>query len=480
MQITISKAEYDRLHHEISYLKEQLAQINKMLFGQKSERFIAENADQLSLAIDVNEIPVTKERIEIPAHQKNKKKVLTPHGREDLPDHLPRNDIYLEPEENTTGMKKIGEEITEELDYKKATLVVNRYIRPKYIKDSSGERTDIIIAPLPPRPIEGGIPSAKLLAHILISKYVDHLPLHRQLKIFRRLGFSPAESTINGWVKQSCERLELLYDCLKQDVFSKNYLMVDETSIKVLKQGKAKGKNNHLGYFWVYHDPLGGSTWFDYHPSRGKAVPQNRLEHYSGYLQTDGYAAYDQFNKMDGITMLACMAHARRKFKEALDKGYSEAEPVLKLIQKLYRIERETKELSDEARFAVREKYSLPVLDEIHTRLLKETAKPNVPKHPVTKAVNYMLNQWDALKAYTHTGYLKIDNNPVESCIRPVALGRKNYLFAGSDKGAKWAAMIYSLVSSAKNKGLCPSEYLSDALNRINEHPYKKLKELLP
>lgn len=465
------------LSAQIVYLKSELAQLRRLIFGQKRERYVPATDDQLALDILAPESqPKPPATEEIRYTRRKQKPKVTPHSRNPLPAHLPRKEIVIDPDEDTAGCKKIGEEITEELEYKPGKLYVNRYIRPKYARPND---RGIAIAALPTRPIEKGIAGPGLLAHILISKYVDHLPLYRQAKQFRREGIELAESTLGGWVAASYELLQPLGGLLREQVFSADYLMVDETPIRVLD--RAVPKNSRTGYYWPYYDPVARLVSFDYRPSRSRAGPNERLKNFSGYLQTDGYTGYDEVTARKEVVAVACLAHARRYFVEARENDPERAEWMLKAIQKLYQIERLAREaeMSFDARYRLRQKSAPPILAEIET-WLKQAAREVLPKSAIGKAVGYMQKRWAALQVYLTDGRLEIDNNLVENAIRPVALGRKNYLFAGSHAGAKRAALIYSLVNSAALHNKEPFHYLRDVISRIAEHPHKKLAELLP
>ena len=393
-----------------------------------------------------------------------------------LPEHLPRNIIHIEPDEDTTGMKYIGEEFTEELEITPPSLYVNRYVRPKYARsDNAG----VVIGMLPVRPIEKGMAGPSLLAHLAVSKYVDHLPLYRQRKQFLRYGVQLPASTLGDWVCATCELLTPIYELHRHLIQNAGYLMADETPIRVQDKNK-KGKC-HRGYYWVYYDPLKPAVLFEYQETRARAGPEGMLADFSGYLQTDGYQGYDGLGERDSIIHAGCFAHARRYFTDAFENDASRAEWMLLRIQKLYKVEREAREaaLTHEQRYTLRQERAAPVLDEIKI-WLDEQRDRILPKNNIGKAVAYMLKYWQRLIVYTTNGILEIDNNLVENAIRPVALGRKNYLFAGSHDGARRAAIIYSLVATAQLYGHEPFDYLKDVIARLPEHPHKRLFELLP
>jgi len=477
------RAENEQLRHQlqqteeqVSQLKHELAQLKRLIFGARSERFVPEsNEEQLTL---FEEAPVetAPEPEVVQTHTRKRKPV-----RQALPDHLPREVIVIEPAVDRSALRKIGEEVTETLDYRPARLIVIRRVRPKYVNPKTDE---IIIAQLPARAIDKGIAEAGTLAHVVIEKYVDHLPIYRQVQRFKREGIELPRSTLEGWVAAVANLLEPLHKRLAQLVLKSGYIQADETPIPVQDPAKAignkKGKT-HRGYYWVYHAPGGdkGSPLklvvLDYQRGRSRDGPAKFLQGYRGALQSDGYAAYDGFEKQ--LTLYNCWAHARRYFFEAQDNAKELAEHALLEIGKLYAIEREIREATHEERKQVRQERALPILTRFK-QWLKQN--PGLPKSSWGKAVNYTLSRWDKLTRYTEDGQIEIDNNLVENAIRPIALGRKNYLFAGSHDAAQRAAVIYSLVATCKKHEVNPQQWLSDVLRRIPTHPHKQIDELLP
>lgn len=477
-EITFLKKDNHNLQSELSLVKAELAQIKRMIFGSKSERFVPAHPDQQQLLfteLPQGEIEVKQEQVSYTRNKvtvnENKHK-----GRLPLPKHLPRIEHVLEPKENTEGLKCIGKEITEELEYTPGKFFVNQYIRPKYApKDKQG----IFIADLPSRPIEKGIAGPGLLASILIEKFVDHLPLHRQIQRFKRENINIAPSTIGDWVKYSSELLSPLYDELKKQVLSCGYVMADETPIKVLDKDNENGI--HQGYYWVYRAAHENLVVFDYRQGRGREGPREILKNYKGFLQTDGYNVYDEFDNKQGITLIHCMAHARRYFEQALDNDKARAEHFLSQVQLLYATEKKARpeNYSYQERMTLRQQESLPVLNELH-QWLKDNVIQVLPKSPIGKAVAYALSRWEKLCTYALNGQLEIDNNPVENAIRPVALGRKNYLFSGSHEAAQRSAMIYSLFATCKANGIEPYNWLKETLTKLPDHKANRLFELLP
>ena len=459
-------------------LEHELDQLKRLIFGSRHERFVPSvPQEQLHLGLITEPKPSPPplvQRIEYTRTPKETTEKIP--VRMKLPPSLPRERVILEPQEDTSGMRKIGEEITEELERIPGKLFVRQYVRPKYARPN-GE--GVVIADLPVRPIDKGIAGPGLLAQIVIDKYTDHLPIHRQIQRFEREGIKLSSSTLTGWISGTCSLLEPLHAVLRKQVLSSKYLQADETPIKVLDQDK-KG-TTHRGYHWVYHAPAERLVLFDYREGRGREGPGECLKDFQGYLQTDGYAVYEDYQKKTGIMLLHCMAHGRRKFEEARDNDKARAEYALTEIQKLYAIERTIKEegLSEEQTLHIRQAESVPVLSSLKEWML-DTYKAVLPQSAIGQALHYSLQRWDRLLIYTTDGRLQIDNNLVENTIRPVAIGRKNYLFAGSHNGARRAAMLYSLLGTCKINNVNPFEWLRHTLEKIPLHPVNQLQQLLP
>jgi transposase len=460
----------------VEKLEAELAQLKRLIFGNKSERFIPTDSNQLTLGITAEE-KQPEVKVEKVEYTRTKAEKQNNHkGRMPLPAHLPRVEHVIEPEGNTEGMKKIGEEVTETLEYIPGKLQVNKYVRPKYAKPQ-GE--GVVIGQLPSRLIEKGIAEASLLAFLLTSKYADHLPLHRQIEILKRLGVALPASTVSDWVSYSLKSLTPLYEALVEKVKLSGYLQADETPIKVLDKDK-KG-TTHRGYYWVYHAVKESLIFFDYREGRSREGPSEILKYYKGYLQTDGYAGYDDFGLRDNITLFHCMAHARRYFDKATGNHKEAAEYALAEMQKLYEVERKCREqgIRGEERKQIRQQESVPVLKNLE-RWMEEQHKNINPSSSLGEALSYCLKRWKGLCCYAEDGDLEIDNNFVENAIRPVAVGRKNYLFAGSHEAAQRAAMMYSLFACCKKNEVNPQEWLIDVLNRISDHSINRIEELLP
>lgn len=461
----------------------RLNDLLRLVYGRKSERFIPANTnsnplptlpftdDELSPLMDLEvDVSIIKE------HQRKSVTVKSPPSRAALPAHLPRVETILEPEALPADAQLIGEEVTEKLEYKPGKFYVSKLIRRKYSVES---KTQVVIAPMPEYPFPKLMAGVSLLMRILIDKYMDHLPLHRQIERYKRMGVELSQSTMCDWVKAVSELLEPLYDVLSKEILSSSYIGADETPVKVLDPN-LKG-TTHTGYFWVYLSHSLQLVMFDYNRSRAKSVPGETLTGFKGYLQTDAYVAYNQFNEGKDIIRIGCMAHARRKFEKAQQSNKVPTEEYLKLFQRLYRIEHWLRVLKipPEGRYKVRQKLSTKVLEQVKN-LLDSQIKEVKPKTPLGQAIFYTIKQWKELIRYCDDGILEIDNNLVENKIRPVALGRKNYMFMGSHEGSRRSAMLYSLFQSCALNDINPEEYLSDILNRLPNTKTSELRSLLP
>jgi transposase len=486
----IELEKYEELQQSYELLKYRLAKLERMIFGMKSERFVASDIPgQLSLELDADEVEAQQQPQEVAAHKRKPTKPvkITPHGRSPLPESLRRERVVLEPSEDTSGMKCIGEEITEVLEYKASEFYVVQYVRPKYVsvptaaQQDEEESSPIVIAPLPSRPIEKGIPGIALLVYLLISKFVDHLPLYRLGKMFERQGIKIADSTLVDWLKASADLLIPLYAALERLMIQSRYLQMDETRIQVL-DGELKGKS-HRGYFWVCYAPVQKLALFQYDPRRNADLPDRLLDGFEGDLQTDGYAVYEKYGNRPAITLGGCLSHARREFEGAKKVDIVRTTHILTQIQLLYAVEHQAREKqrSAEQRLALRQEQSRPIFDQLHQYLKQQLLDPALtPKNLLRKAIEYSIVRWEKLGRFLHDGKLEIDNNLVENAIRPVAIGRKNYLFAGNHEAAGRIAMVYSFMACCKMNNINPQEWLQDVLFRIQDHPINKIEDLLP
>ena len=472
-------------------LSAEVAKLRKMIFGVKVERFVAA-ADatvaelQLALDLQVETVVQCKLTSATTVHYVRTKveaiaaKPKAHPGRMKLPEHLRREVILLKPAHDVTGLRRMGEDITETLDYIPAELYVKQYIRPKYAAPLPEGSSTVLMAALPGRLLEKCMAGEGLLAQMIVDKYLDHLPIHRQLQRYQRMGVTIAQSTSNDWFRMALNHLYTLYEAHKRLTLATCYLGADETPIKVLDEDK-KG-TSHRGFYWVYHNSEQKLVLFDYRSGRGREGPDDILKDFQGYLQTDGYSAYEDFDRRPGITLLHCMAHARRKFHEALQNDPPRAEYALSLFQQLYAIERGIKEqeLTGDAVVQLRQYEAIPILQTLKTWMIEEYPKLVVKKSPIAQAMGYFLPRWEKLCIYTKDARLNIDNNLVENAIRPIAVGRKNYLFAGSHEAAQRAAMIYSLLATCKLHNINPYYWLRDVLENMHLYTTQNIEGLLP
>lgn len=457
----------------------RIDQLLRQLYGKKSEKLPAQPSlfDQSLFPEGEIETVEPEQKETIIAEHKRKERKKDPESlRYEFPEHLRREELVIEPTEVPEGAVKIGEEVSEKLEVTKAELYVKRTVRPKYaLADKSG----VVVAELPEAPIYRCMAGVSLLVYLVIAKYVDHLPLYRIKEQFARQGVKMSDSTMGDWVSQVAKLLEILYKELENQVLSSHYLGADETTIKVLDP-KLDGRS-HQGYLWVYlaHDL--NLVLFDYDPSRKKEVVSNKLLEYTGYLQSDGYAGYEQFKTHAKITRVGCMAHARRKFDEAIKNDKKTALEAMTRMQRIYRLEHWLRvlKINNEGKKKLREKIAVPLLNDMFDWMEKAIIN-KTPKSPIYQALQYSIKRRQELMCYTSDGKLHIDNNPVENKIRPTVIGKKNYLFMGSHDAAQRSAMIYSFLISCKANNINPEEWLEDILQRINTTKKSELSQLLP
>lgn len=475
-EVVVPRKEYEALQGQVAQLTFQLELLKRMIYGTKSERFVPADPGQSTLFdVAATGAPTTEQVSYTRAKQGQKKQPV----REAIAAHLPRVERVVEPDDLPAGARKIGEEITETLEYTPGTIHVDKLVRPKYAVRSTADDDRVLIAPMPSLPFPKSNLSASLASHVCVSKFCDHLPFYRQIAQLKRAGLEVSSSTLGSWFQAVATLLEALGDALRKEVLAQGYLQVDESPIPVQDDHNAKGI--HTGYHWVYHAPQLKAVLFNYCPGRSEKFPINMLKDFQGTLQTDGYAGYDKLAQREGITTLACMAHARRYFEKALNNDKARAEYALEKIRDLYAIERRCneKKAPPELRHRFRRRYAIPILEELE-QWIKQEINIVAPKSPMGKALAYTLGLWPRLRAYVQDGHYLIDNNLIENTIRPMAIGRKNYLFAGSHSAAGHAALMYSLLGTCKLNGVEPFTYLRDVIARIPEHKANKLSELLP
>ena len=492
-------AEIERLKSQLSLVLSELEYLKRMVFGRKSERFVPEPVavNQLNLFTQADDledsVPDDEPVRETISYVRNKPKARQHPGRTPIPAHFPEEIHVVEPEEYTEGMVRIGEDRSEYVEFVPAQFVKHVIIRPKYARPEENGTTRVIIGKLPSRPIPKSIAGASLLAYIVVNKFVDHQPFYRQIKKFwREEKWKLHKSTINSWFVAVCTLIEPLYNLLVSRTLDAEYLQADESKIKVLtktprdKDGnpsvpkETKGSKQMLGWMWIVHNPIDKLVFFNYENNRAEKGANATLRNFdNGYLQTDALSSYNKIGKREGIHHLGCLAHARRKYFEAQGSDLTRAEYALDLIQKIYKKERLARDMTPEDRLQWREAHVRPLYTKFKYWVDEECVRVT-PKSPMGKAMTYTQNQWKNLMRVFEDGRLLLDNNQIENKVRPLALGRKNYLFAGSHEGAQRIAMMYSLLATCAVHGINPLEWLTDTLRRIADTKMTDLHQLLP
>jgi transposase len=464
---------------EVVSLRHQLDVLCQRLFGKKSERV---DPRQLQLALEqlANEPgpvtePIEMDSGETPVRGHARRR---PTGRRPLPAHLPRRRVEIDVPDADKACgcghqrTRIGETITAKLEYEPASFIVVETVRAKYACPHC--HIGVVEAPAPPQAIEKSLAGEGLLAHVVVSKYVDHLPLHRLAGIFAREGIDLSRTTLCGWVADVAAALTPIGEQLRREVVAASYLQTDDTSVTVLGDDGGSFK----GRLWTYLDPLGPQVVFDATATHERDGPAAWLADFRGKLQADAYAGYDGLYQSGHVLEIGCMAHARRRFVEAFATDGAAALTVA-LIQQLYQVERAAADGTPDARRALRQDHAVPLLAQIRAER-DRLAGTVLPKSPLGDAVRYLTNQWEALQRFVDDGRLAIDNNRAENQLRVVAVGRKNWLFAGSMEGARRAAVLYSLVQSCKLVDVPPFHYLRDVLLRLATHPHQHIDQLTP
>ena len=475
------RATIETLQAEVENLKLLVHKLRLQAFGKKSEKLPVPDSTQEELfsfdAPPPGEVPPPV-KVPVASHQRD-----ISRGRKPLPSNLERERIEYEPETKVCSccgaeLEKIGEEITEELDYIPARFLVREHVKirracPKC--KQAGVQTGI----LPPsvQPLERSRPGAGLLSHIMVAKYVDHIPLNRQESIFARSGIVLSRARMCDWIAAVCILLKPLYEALRLELIALSYLQADETTLKV--QDPEAPKNILTGYIWGLHAPPQGLAYFEYYPTRASEAAIELLDGFAGTVQTDMYAGYKPVLLPGTVKRLACLAHVRRKFIEAQKAAPEACRKVLEMIAGLYKIETKAKSSSFEERKSMRQKESVPLLEKLH-EYLKQLEANTLPKHALQQPVKYALSQWMEIARYVDDGMFEIDNNAMERDIRPIAIGRKNFLFAGSHEGAKRAAMLYSFFACCKLHKVNAFEWLKDVIVRVQTDRTVTAADLLP
>lgn len=482
-----------RLDHEFSERSKVESLLRELLDAKRNRKSEQLSEDQLALFASLwqarqaeREAANAKEREDTDDDEPSQPGASTDSrqkrgGRQALPRHLKRERIVhdLKDEEKhcarcAQDLRRIGEETSERYEYVPASLTV---IEESCLKYACG--CTVRTAGKPPQPIEKSIAGASLLAHVIVSKMADHLPLHRQQKIFERHGVELSRKTMCGWMAQCAGLLMPLYAAAKHVLFRSKVLGTDDTGVKVLDRKLPFARTGRL---WPYYgDAEHPVVLYDYTPTRERAGPEKYLTGYRGYLQADAYGGYDAFfkNPERGLIEVGCMAHARRYFQKALESDQARMGPALLLIAQLYRMEKQGRGLRPPERLELRKLEARPILDKLHQYLL-DIQLEVLPKSPEGRAVRYALKNWGALTRYTDDGHLEIDNNRTEQSIRGIAVGRGNWLFFGSDAGGRTAAVLRSFVVCCQRVDVDPFAWFKDVLSRIATHPVNRIAELLP
>ena len=484
-----------QLRQENEQLQHRLDLLLRRLYGPRTERFDPNQPLLIPDAFDPAEVPPSRDEAAITGPAAPEPKPPAPkrrgHGRKELPKNLPRQPVVYELTEAERRCPECGAcrvqvsaEHSEVLDYKPASLFVVEQIRCTYAcPHCEGQ---VITADKPGQPIPKGLPGPGLLAHVITSKYTDHLPLYRQERILARQGVELSRSTLCDWMAGAAKLLEPLYELMKSLILLAGTIHTDDTPVKVRDSER---KIKATGRLWLYFgDHTQPHNVFDFTMSRARDGPGKFLKDYRGFLQADAFGGYDGIYAGGKVIEVGCNAHARRKFHEARTTDATRAATALAYYRELYQIEAEIKKAigaeTDDAkkaaiRLRIRQETAAPVLERFH-QWLEEQHPDALPKSPLGQAIGYALNQWDALKRYVTSGYLDIDNNVAEREMKKIAIGRKNWLFTGSEKGGQTAAVLFSLVSSCQRHGHDPFAYLRDVLTRLPEYPKDRLRELLP
>ncbi len=469
----VVQQENSELKTEVIVLKEEIGQLKKMIFGAKRERFISDQNPMQSSLFDLEEVPEESEEVVEEKITKKKKKISGKKiERNRFPQNMERQAIVITPSGlELEGLTKIGEDVTELLAYRPASLFVKQITRPRYV-DKKNEDKGVLQSLIPPRIVAKGMVDESLLAEIVSEKIQFHTPVHRFSKKLKQAGVGfISENNLYNWFHTAAASLIPIYNLLTEDILNQRYVQGDETRMQVLK--KNKPGSSHRGQMWAFMSPTLKAVAFNYEPTRSGKSANVIFDNFSGILQVDGYTVYEAIGKRKDITLTYCMAHSRRKFYDAKDNAPEVANYVLEKVQFLYALEEHCRKenFNFQQRLYIRQEKSIPILKELEEYLLEKTADRTIlPKSLIRKAIDYALPRWKGLSAYAHDGELEIDNNLVENTIRPIALGRKNYMFAGSDEGAQHLAVLYSIVGTCLKNNINVYSYLHWLLKKVAAH----------
>jgi len=478
--------EKDKLLQKLELIEHQYDQLKKLLYGRRSEKSSAVALPgQLTLGIDATLVEACKtdQGQTVAAYTKHKPTNTGHPGRNEIPKHICRNYIDLHPEGLPEGAERYDVIETEQLEYDPAKSFATVYRRYKCKRVKTDGVVEFFIAPLPDEK-DKSLAAPSLKAHVTVDKYLYHMPIYRQLQKFSQLGIIISDTTMGDWINGACHSLTAIYDALRKDVVysASKYLMADETSITVLDTEKIKGRKAHTGFMWSYCNPVDRLVFFEYQRGRANKHARPVLENFRGTLHTDGYGVYKHHGNREGVIHVNCNAHARRKFDEAKFTDRARAEHVLTQYARLYAIEKYCSEnnLSFDERKEIRQQKSAPVFEELAAWIKAQLTKVTTLRSPIGKALAYFSEREKQQGVYLTDGMLLMDTNLIENTIRPIALGRNNYLFAGSHDAAQNAAIIYSLLATCKLHEVNAYDWLKYVLTIMPTFPSSRIRELLP
>lgn len=480
-----SNKEKDKRIEKLELIEYQYQQLTKLVYSRSSEKSTIAVSSQLPLGIEADVVEACNINAgqKIEGYTKIKSEKKKHPGRNEIPAHIERKYIDMHPDNLPADAELFDTVETEQLEYDPARLFATVYRRHKYKRNTPDGSIEFFIASLPQEK-DKSLAAPSLKAHVTVEKYMWHTPIHRQMQKFAQSGIVLSENTIGDWANTTCHSLTALYDAHRQSIVKPacGYMMADETTYLVLDVDKRKGKKSSLGYMWAYCNPVDKLVFFEYQRGRGNKHARAVLQDYKGYLHSDGYNVYKHYGNLPGITLVNCNAHCRRKFNEAKLTDKTRAEHALMLYSKLYGIESYCKEhgLSFDDRRKIRQEKSVPIFDEFAAWVKAEIPKVTSLRSPIGKALVYFSEREKQLGMYLHDGMLLMDTNLIENAIRPIVLGRNNFLFAGSHEAAQNAAIIYSLFATCKQHEVNAYDWLKYVLTVMPTFPSSRIAELLP